>query len=512
LVPGTEALQVLALDTLDTGGHSDADPQVALGGENLAYVIYTSGSTGKPKGVMVRHLSLSHFMLSMKDAPGMTQDDVLVAVTSLSFDIAALELYLPLLSGARLVLASRDVVRSGSALGKLMDDCGATVLQSTPAGWRLLRATGWNGGRLANFKGLCGGEALQEDLAEDLRAIGVELWNMYGPTETTIWSTAVEVRGRPRIGGPIAATTLHVLDGFLNPTPVGVPGELFLGGIGLARGYFQRAGLTSERFIAAKDGQRLYRTGDLVRWNAEGQLEYLGRIDHQVKVRGFRIELGEIEAQLQAQPEVREAVVVANEGPAGARLVGYVSGQGVDTATLRERLAEALPDYMVPSVIVVLDALPLNANGKVDRKALPAPEFTSDRAYEAPEGEVEQALAAIWVEVLGVARVGRNDNFFELGGDSILSLKVAARAARAGVQLNPRQVFEHQSLSRIAHAIRIDHASQAPAIPVLTTTQRADTLALSHAQTRQWFLWQLEPASTAYHISGALKLEGKLHV
>ncbi|MGE8202327.1 MAG: amino acid adenylation domain-containing protein, partial [Variovorax sp.] len=296
LVPGAEALQVVALDTLDTGSHSDAAPQVALGGENLAYVIYTSGSTGKPKGVMVRHRSLSHFMLSMMQAPGMTQDDVLVAVTSLSFDIAALELYLPLLAGARLVLAPRDVVRNGSALGQLMDGCGATVLQSTPAGWRLLRAAGWNGGQAANFKGLCGGEALQEDLAQDLLALGVELWNMYGPTETTIWSTAAAVRGRPRIGGPIAATTLHVLDGFLNPSPVGVPGELFLGGIGLARGYFRRAGLTSERFIAAQDGQRLYRTGDLVKWNPEGQLEYLGRIDHQVKVRGFRIELGEIEA------------------------------------------------------------------------------------------------------------------------------------------------------------------------------------------------------------------------
>ena len=522
LVPGAEALQVLALDTLDTGGCSDADPQIALGGENLAYVIYTSGSTGKPKGVMVRHLSLNHFMLSMKDAPGMTQDDVLVAVTSLSFDIAALELYLPLLSGARLVLASRDVVRSGSALGKLMDDCGATVLQSTPAGWRLLRATGWNGGQLANFKGLCGGEALQEDLAEDLRAIGVELWNMYGPTETTIWSTAAEVRGRPRIGGPIAATTLHVLDGFLNPAPVGVPGELFLGGIGLARGYFQRAGLTSERFIAAQDGQRLYRTGDLVRWNAEGQLEYLGRIDHQVKVRGFRIELGEIEAQLLAQPEVREAVVVAREGASGASLVAYIAlqvGQAMEVAMLRDRLAVVLPDYMVPAVIVVLDRLPLNGNGKVDRKALPEAEFTSDRAYEAPEGEVEQKLAAIWAEVLGVARVGRHDSFFELGGHSLLAAQLASRArVDGGFELPLRKIFEHPVLRDLANvARRARHgtplSSQAS---VLQPVERMADMKLSPAQQRLWLVNRLSDGSTgkhsAYNISAALRLSGALDV
>ncbi|ADU38494.1 non-ribosomal peptide synthase/polyketide synthase [Variovorax paradoxus] len=456
-IPADPSLVVLAVDTLDTNNQSDTDPQVAIDGENLAYVIYTSGSTGKPKGVMVRHLSLSHFMLSMKDAPGLTSDDVLVAVTSLSFDIAALELYLPLLSGAHLVLASRDVVRSGSALGELMDACGATVLQSTPAGWRLLRAGGWNGSRLAKFKGLCGGEALQADLAQDLQALGVELWNMYGPTETTIWSTAAEVRGGPRIGGPIAATQLHVLDGSLNPTPAGVPGELFLGGIGLARGYFERAGLTSERFVATDHGQRLYRTGDLVRWNVEGQLEYLGRIDHQVKVRGFRIELGEIEAQLLAQPEVREAVVVARESASGSRLAAYIALHAqahVDTAVLRDRLAVTLPDYMVPAAIVVLDRLPLNGNGKVDRKALPEAEFTSDRAYEAPEGEVEEALAAIWSELLGIARIGRSDNFFELGGHSLLAVQVASRVQAAmHADLRIQDIFPNPTLLGMAALI-----------------------------------------------------------
>ncbi|MGJ7564543.1 amino acid adenylation domain-containing protein [Variovorax sp. GB1R11] len=528
LWPRAGALRVLALDTLDTGGCADANPQVALDGENLAYVIYTSGSTGKPKGVMVRHRSLSHFMRSMKDAPGMAPDDVLVAVTSLSFDIAALELYLPLLSGARIVLASRDAVRSGGALGELLHACGATVLQSTPAGWRLLRATGWNGSRRAKFKGLCGGEALQQDLADDLLALGVELWNMYGPTETTIWSTAARVRGTPRIGGPIAATTLHVLDGFLNPAPVGVPGELFLGGIGLARGYFQRAALTSERFVAAANGERLYRTGDLVRWDAEGQLAYLGRIDHQVKVRGFRIELGEIEAQLLAQPEVREAVVVAREsadgagGTGGASLVGYIAlqaGQAMDTAVLRTRLAAALPDYMVPAAVVVLERLPLNGNGKVDRKALRAVEFASERAYEAPADAVEAQLAALWAQVLGVARVGRHDNFFELGGHSLLAAQLASRArVEGGFELPLRRIFEHPVLLDLAGVARqaMHEAPPAGQEPVLQPIGRVAEMKLSPAQQRLWLVNRLADASAgqhaAYNISAALRLSGALDV
>jgi amino acid adenylation domain-containing protein len=525
LWPRAGALRVLALDTLDTGGCADANPQVALHAENLAYVIYTSGSTGKPKGVMVRHGSLSHFMRSMQHAPGMAPDDVLVAVTSLSFDIAALELYLPLLSGARIVLASRDAVRSGSALGELLHACGATVLQSTPAGWRLLRATGWNGSRRANFKGLCGGEALQQDLADDLLALGVELWNMYGPTETTIWSTAARVRGTPRIGGPIAATTLHVLDSFLNPAPVGVPGELFLGGIGLARGYFQRAGLTSERFVAAANAERLYRTGDLVRWDADGQLAYLGRIDHQVKVRGFRIELGEIEAQLLAQPEVREAVVVAREsadGAGGASLVGYIAlqaGQATNAAVLRARLAAALPDYMVPAAIVVLERLPLNGNGKVDRKALPAAEFASERAYEAPADAVEAQLAALWVQVLGVARVGRHDNFFELGGHSLLAAQLASRArVEGGFELPLRRIFEHPVLLDLANVARQATHDAPPAgqMPMLQPVARVAEMKLSPAQQRLWLVDRLADASAgrhaAYNISAALRLSGALDV
>jgi amino acid adenylation domain-containing protein len=447
---------MLVLDQLELSGEPAHDPDVPVHGEHLAYVIYTSGSTGKPKGVMVRHEALAHFILGMQQAPGMTADDVLVAVTSLSFDIAALELYLPLSCGARIVLASQETVRDGRALAQLVESCGATVLQSTPAGWRLLRAAGWPSAPLSGFKGLCGGEALQPDLAENLHELGVELWNMYGPTETTIWSSAQRVLGdAPSIGEAIPDTRLLVLDADLQPVLQGVAGELYIGGVGLARGYLHRPGLSAERFLAdpfGTGGGRIYRTGDMVRWTSEGRLQYLSRADHQIKIRGFRIELGEIEAQLLVQPEVREAVVVAKEGPGGARLVAYVSlSSDADPQLLKERLSQVLPDYMVPASIVVLPALPLNMNGKVDRKQLPDPEPAAETVHEAPQGAIEEALAAIWQQVLGAEkRIGRHENFFELGGDSILSLQIVTRAQRAGWTITPRQLFEHQSIARLA--------------------------------------------------------------
>ncbi|MGJ7611900.1 MULTISPECIES: amino acid adenylation domain-containing protein [unclassified Variovorax] len=516
LIPGVDALQVLELDTLDTLSESEADPQVNLHGEHLAYVIYTSGSTGRPKGAAIRHQALFSCMAWMQEFYTLESADTVLHKAPFGFDVSVWEMFWPLTAGARLVIANPGDHRDPVRLVELIQKHQITTLNFVPS---MLQAFLAYEGIEATTKLkhiICGGEAMPAATQKEAlqRLSGATLQNLYGPTETTIhvtqWTCRDDGSTQVPIGRPISETQAHVLDESLNEVPAGVAGELYLGGINLARGYLKRAGLTAERFIAANDGSRLYRTGDLVRWNNEGQLEYLGRIDHQVKVRGFRIELGEIEAQLQAQPEVREAVVVANEGPSGARLVAYVSGNDIDTPTLRERLAEALPDYMVPSVIMVLDALPLNANGKVDRKALPAPEFTSDRAYEAPEGKVEKALAAIWAEVLAVPLVGRTDNFFELGGDSILSLKVAARAARVGVHLTPRQMFEHQSVARIAHALQAGRPAETQAIPVLGAAQRAGKLALSHAQLRQWFLWQLDPSSTAYHISGALKLVGPL--
>ncbi|MBO9643774.1 MAG: amino acid adenylation domain-containing protein [Pseudacidovorax sp.] len=525
LTGGAAEPAVLLLDEPDAADVPDTDPGVALHPEHLAYLIYTSGSTGRPKGVMVRHGAWSHLMASMRERPGITAEDVLIAVSSLSFDMASLELYLPLVCGARLVLAPQGLGRDGEALATLLRAQRATILQSTPSGWRLLAPVLRAQGGFPGLRGLCGGEALHADLAEDLHALGIELWNMYGPTETTVWSAADRVYGGPeslRFGSPIAGTRLHVLDPSLNLCPVGVAGELYLGGVGLARGYFARAGLSAERFVADPfDGRggRLYRTGDLVRWRGDGGLEYLGRTDHQVKVRGFRIELGEIETQLLVQPGVREAVVVAAEGAAGARLLGYVSprpGHVLDVDTLKAALGRTLPDYMVPGALRVLDGLPLNPNGKVDRSALPPPGAAPAAESAPPRGPVEQALAAIWAEVLGVAQVGRDDHFFEIGGHSLLAAQVASRVRLAlGVELPLRRVFEHPVLRYLAAQLGVERTgAEEGAQPVLRRVPRRESMRLSPAQQRLWLVDRLlAPADRpAYNVSAALGLHGELDV
>ncbi|SDY75319.1 amino acid adenylation domain-containing protein [Nitrosomonas sp. Nm33] len=414
---------------------------------------------------MVRHHALSHFVASMLESPGMTSKDTLVSVTPLSFDIVGLEIYLPLNAGARLVLAPQEARRDGSILAQLLQTHQASVLQFTPAGWRVLLASEWKVSQEENqrpFKCLCGGESLPIDLVDQLSTLNVELWNMYGPTETTIWSVIGKVEHRTNpLGAPIAATQLFILDAEMKLVPQGVVGEVYLGGVGLARGYLNRSGLTAERFVADPfddQGGQLYRTGDLARWRSDGQIEYLGRVDHQVKVRGFRIELGEIEAQLLAQPGIREAVVTAKEGPSGTQLVAYISlqaGSAVTTSELREALAQILPDYMLPSVIVVLDSLPLNMNGKVDRKRLPEPEFVSEGKYEAPEGEIEEVLATIWAQVLGLGRVGRNDHFFELGGHSLAVLQIQQKLQLSqSISMPLRVFFEQPVLKDIAEVIQ----------------------------------------------------------
>src|SRR6185295_900888 len=364
-------------------------PWSGVGADNAAYVIYTSGSTGRPKGVQISHGALTNFLASMAEMPGIGAEDRLLAVTSLSFDIAGLELYLPLMVGGRVVLASREEAADGRRLQEMISESGITVLQATPATWRLLLESGWQGGE--GLKALCGGEALSPVLAASLLERVGSLWNVYGPTETTVWSTVEEIRseGPVSIGRPIANTEAYVLDGSGQPSPVGVPGELLLGGAGLARGYLARPELTAERFVPdpfGAPGSRLYRTGDLARYRTDGTLECLGRIDHQVKVRGFRIELGEIETALGNHPEVAAAVVVAPEETTGERrLVAYVvprEGAGGEPLTrdLRAAVRRSLPEHMVPTVWVQLAALPLTPNGKVDRRALPAPEAAAPEA------------------------------------------------------------------------------------------------------------------------------------
>lgn len=427
--------------------------------ERLAYVIYTSGSTGRPKGVQIPHRALTNLLCSMAETPGIGSDDTLLAVTTLSFDIAGLELYLPLLVGARVVIASREEAADGTRLAALLADCGASVMQATPSTWRLLLESGWRG--RAGLKALSGGEALPRDLAEQLLGAGLELWNMYGPTETTIWS-AVEpvVSGEAAvpIGRPIANTSLYVLGEGMSLLPRGALGELYIGGYGLARGYLNRRELTAERFVANPflQGERLYRTGDRARYLPDGRLEVLGRTDYQVKVRGYRIELGEIEAVLLRHPRIQDAVVTVREDVAGdKRIVGYVidaDGESAPVAELRAHLKQSLPDYMLPSAFVRMQSFPLTLNNKVDRRALPAPDGSAVPAviYEAPRDELDGQLAAIWARVLGVERVGITDDFFELGGHSLLAVRLVADMEReAGLKLPLAFVFQGRNIAAI---------------------------------------------------------------
>ena len=409
---------------------------------DLAYVIYTSGSTGRPKGVQITHRSLVNLLSAFRGIVDASPRDVLVAVTTLSFDIAGLELLLPLVTGGQVVIAGRDVAADPAKLMGLLSDAGATIVQATPATWRMLIEAGWQSA--SGLRVLCGGEALPADLAARLCATGALVWNVYGPTETTIWSTAHRVgdaAGPVPIGRPIANTRTYVLDRLGEPVPIGVPGELYIGGAGVARGYIDRPELTQERFVVDRfsddPGARLYRTGDIVRYRPDGALEFLGRVDHQVKVRGFRIELGEIEAVLAQHPAVVEAVVVAREDRPGDRyLAAYLRsvGPAPTVAELRAFLKESLPDYMVPSTFTSLPAFPLTPNGKVDRRRLPEPDdrrAVSRAPFLAPRGRIEDAIAAAWRAVLRLDQVGVDDNFFDLGGHSLLLVQVQAKLRSA---------------------------------------------------------------------------------
>ncbi|MDA8446662.1 amino acid adenylation domain-containing protein, partial [Paracidovorax valerianellae] len=476
-IPPASGLDILALDSLQLSDEPEHDPKVPLHAENLAYVIYTSGSTGRPKGAANRHSALHNRLAWMQQAYALDAHDTVLQKTPFGFDVSVWEFFWPLMQGARLVLAASGDHREPARLAALIQRHAVSTVHFVPS---MLQAflTHESATACTSLRRIvCSGEALPA--ATQNAALRqwpkASLYNLYGPTEAAIdvtqWQCRDDGRTQVPIGRPISATQALVLDAQLNPVPLGVAGELYLGGISLARGYLGRAGLTAERFIAGSEGQRLYRTGDLVRWNTEGQLEYLGRLDHQVKIRGLRIELGEIEAQLLTQPEVREAVVVEQ----GGRLVAYVAvtatlngSRPIDAAWLRERLGKALPDYMVPVAAVVLQRLPLNANGKVDRRALPAAQFGASEGYEAPQGEIEEALAAIWAEVLGLERVGRNDQFFELGGHSLLSTRLVARVQDLiHTELTLRQVFQFPVLRDMA-ALLVPSQNQRPAAQALS--------------------------------------------
>jgi len=396
----------------------------------------------------------------------MEENDTVLSVTTLSFDIAGLELYLPLMCGAKLVIATRDQTQDPARLAAAVEEAEATFVQATPTTWRMLVDAGWEG--RSGLKIVCGGEALPRGLANELVDRGASLWNMYGPTETTIWSSALELtrgHGPPPIGGPIANTRFYVVDRHLDPVPIGVPGELLIGGEGVARGYRHRPELTAERFIDdpfdPEAGGRVYRTGDRMRFRGDGTLEFLGRLDHQVKLHGYRIELGEVEASLDGHPDVRQSVVLIDEDETGVkRLVAYVvaeSGREPAADDLRRHASETVPSYAVPSTIVRLDELPLTANGKLDRKALPRPGMVREdlRArYMAPSTPTEEALAVIWADLLAIDKVGAEDDFFELGGHSLLAVKMLARVhEQLGVEIFLTTVFECPTLAALAAAV-----------------------------------------------------------
>ncbi len=438
-----------------------------------AYVIYTSGSTGQPKGVQIRHRSVANLVAHMRERPGIGPDDILANLTTPAFDLSVPDWYLPLTTGARLVIVPREATLDGVELADWLARTGATFVQATPTTWQLLVDARWMGS--PELKIVCGGEALPRALAQELLARAGSLWHMYGPTETTVWSSALELgpgEGPVPIGSPIANTSFYVLDHHGQPVPIGVPGELYIGGDGVALGYLNRPELNAEKFVDdpfAESGP-LYRTGDLMRWRENGTLEFLGRIDQQVKLRGFRIELGEIEAVLDSHPDVGASVVIVREDkPGDQRLGAYIVAAGDEAPELedlRRLLRTKLPPFMVPSAFVVLPSLPVTANGKLDRAGLPAPDGARPdlaRSFAAPETPLQETLASIWREVLAVDRVGIDDDFFDLGGHSLLAVKMLARVQEAlGLDLYLGRVFEASTIRELSASISTELMGEAP--------------------------------------------------
>ncbi|ALY83397.1 pyoverdine non-ribosomal peptide synthetase PvdD [Pseudomonas aeruginosa] len=533
-LPRQAGVEVLAIDGLVLDGYAESDPLTTLSADNLAYVIYTSGSTGKPKGTLLTHRNALRLFSATEAWFGFDERDVWTLFHSYAFDFSVWEIFGALLYGGRLVIVPQWVSRSPEDFYRLLCREGVTVLNQTPSAFKQLMAVACSADMATQQPALryviFGGEALDlQSLRPWFQRFGdrqPQLVNMYGITETTVHVTyrpvsEADLEGGlvSPIGGTIPDLSWYILDRDLNPVPRGAVGELYIGRAGLARGYLRRPGLSATRFVPnpfpGGAGERLYRTGDLARFQADGNIEYIGRIDHQVKVRGFRIELGEIEAALAGLAGVRDAVVLAHDGVGGTQLAGYVVADSAEDAerlreSLRESLKRQLPDYMVPAHLMLLERMPLTVNGKLDRQALPQPDASlSQQAYRAPGSELEQRIAAIWAEILGVERVGLDDNFFELGGHSLLATRVISRV-RQEQQLDAslKALFERPVLEAFAQGLE----RTTDAVSTIPLADRQQPLALSFAQERQWFLWQLEPESAAYHIPSALRLRGRLDV
>lgn len=517
-LPDDLAIPELVLDQAVTQEiikrYSPENPDVSVSLDHPAYIIYTSGSTGRPKGVVVTQKSLSNFLLSMQEAFSLGEEDRLLAVTTVAFDISALELYLPLISGAQIVIAKKETIREPQALAQMIENFDINIMQATPTMWHALVTS--EPEKLRGLRVLVGGEALPSGLLQALQDLHCSVTNLYGPTETTIWSAAAfleeGLQGVPPIGKPIWNTQVYVLDNGLQPVPPGVVGELYIAGTGLARGYFHRPDLTAERFVAdpyGPPGTRMYRTGDQARWRADGSLDYIGRADHQIKIRGFRIELGEIDAVLANHPHIEQAAVVVREDqPGDKRLAAYVvADAAIDTAELRRYMGASLPDYMVPAAFVEMDELPLTPNGKLDRKALPAPDFSTSVSDRAPRTPQEEILCDLFAEVLGLARVGIDDSFFELGGHSLLAARLMGRIREVmGAELGIAKLFDEPTVAGLAAHLDLAQSAR----PALQRAERPEKIPLSFAQRRLWFLHCLEGPSPTYNIPVAVRLSGEL--
>lgn len=500
--------------------------------ESIAYVIYTSGSTGRPKGVQVPHRSVSNFLQAMAPLVGIGRDDRLVAVTTLSFDIAVLELMLPLSTGAMVVLASRDAAGDGAALSHLLARSRATLMQATPSTWRLLLEAGWRGKE--GFRTLCGGESLPSDLAAQLVEYGGLVLNLYGPTETTVWSTCAAIHAEPAgpprvdIGRPIANTRVWILDANAQLLPPGMPGEIAIGGEGVTLGYLRRPELTADRFIADRfidapftapledaPAPWLYRTGDRGRWTPGGRLEHLGRLDAQVKLRGFRIELGEIEAQAMAFGSISRAVATVREvRPGDARLLLYVvcPERELDPQAVLHSLRRSLPDYMIPQQVIALEEVPLLPNGKVDRRSLPMPEAVSSAAGQPPRNELERQLAETMATLLGLPAIGIHDDFFASGGHSLLAAQFIARINRQlGCSLPWRALFDAPTVARLAQGIDATPACETESAKARIPRRKDQAWApLTAAQDRLHQLEQFNPGRITYNIPSAHRFQGPL--
>lgn len=454
--------RVLLIDDIEqaTQGFDSSRPQVDYVEGQIAYVLFTSGSTGRPKGVEISRGAFANFLGSMAHTPGMSEGERLMAITTTSFDIAGLELFLPLWVGATVVIVDRDTARDPRKLARRLEQGDISVLQATPATWRPLLEAGWHGS--PELRMLCGGEAISPVLAKRLLGCGRELWNLYGPTETTVWSSIEQIHpgfDRITVGRPIDRTQMYILDETLQPAPEGEEGEIWIGGAGLARGYLGRPDLTAERFVQnprGPVGDRIYRTGDLGRQLEDGRIECLGRLDHQVKIRGHRIELAEIESVLRHVPDVGEALVTADQRSSGdPRLVAYWVGEARREALIEEARRK-LPSYMVPVAYVHLEAFPLNTNGKIDRNHLPPPELLSldGVSPKRPRNDVETRIASIWSQVLGVTEVSIDQDFFTYGGTSALAVEVVARLEReTGIEVPLRALFEAPTVEGLARRL-----------------------------------------------------------